>query len=81
MVQIGGGIVSDYSAQLADSFVPNKELVFFNRATRGDVATVIGDLMESDRGEATAARGLHRVNRSFRWTDRAAEMAAFVSQQ
>lgn len=76
----GAAVVSDDSAQLAAALDGGTEVTFFNRARRGAVAEALGDLIESDRGEAVAERGFARVSRDSRWAGRAEQLVRLLTR-
>ncbi len=74
----GAAVVSDDSADLARQFTAPDEIAFYDRTQPGDVVAAVSGLLESDAGEAMAARGQARALGSGLWRHRAEQMIAFL---
>jgi hypothetical protein len=74
----GAAVVSDDSADLARQFAAPDEIAFYDRTKPGDVVETVSRLLESDAGEAVAARGHAKILQTGLWRHRAEQMIAFL---
>jgi hypothetical protein len=73
----GAVVVSDYSQALNELF--GDGIGVFNRAKPATAAAVVGRLLASNEGEATAEKGRQKVLQSGLWRDRAQQLVDFVA--
>ena len=71
----GAAVVSDQGSALANAFVAETEIAFFDRAAPQGVVEVVAGLLESDRGEAMARGGHERAMATALWRHRAQDLA------
>jgi hypothetical protein len=74
----GAAVVSDDSQELARQFASPSEIAFFDRSKPDDVVATVGDLVESDGGEAVAQQGRQRALQSGLWLHRAERLVEFL---
>jgi hypothetical protein len=75
----GAAVASDHSQELGGLLGSGEGVAFFNRAKPDTAAAVVGGLLESDRGEALAARGHGKVAAAGLWRHRAKQLLTFVA--
>ena len=71
----GAAVVSDQGSALANAFVAETEIAFFDRAAPQGVVEVVAGLLEPDRGEAMARGGHERAMATALWRHRAQDLA------
>lgn len=74
----GAAVVSDPGDALAAAFIPGEDIAFFDRVVPESVVEVVGDLLQSDRGEAIAHSGHHSAMGSALWRHRAENLVEWL---
>ena len=70
----GAAVVSDYNPLLDAAFHAKSAIEFFDRSRIADTIQIVGELLQSSKGEATAERGRALVGQEHRWEDKAARI-------
>lgn len=75
----GSAVVSEFSKDLSDGFRLGEEIAFFVRPRPSEAVAAVRSLLDSDKGEAIAAKGHEKAIKSALWRHRAEALVEFLA--